>query len=96
MTIRAVLTEPRFPLILAFMALVVLSPEAMNQVERLPKVVHARILKLVERLKNWPEVSGVKALAGNLTGWYRVRTGDYRVRFFDAGHRQGGPSEGCL
>jgi mRNA-degrading endonuclease RelE of RelBE toxin-antitoxin system len=28
-----------------------------------------------------PAVSGVKALSGNLAGWYRLRTGDYRVRF---------------
>jgi mRNA-degrading endonuclease RelE of RelBE toxin-antitoxin system len=22
-----------------------------------------------------------KALSGNLAGWYRIRTGDYRIRF---------------
>ena len=27
-------------------------------------------------------MSGVKRLAGNPAGWFRVRTGDYRVRFF--------------
>ena len=37
--------------------------------------------KLLARLDQWPEVSGVKALRGELAGWYRVRTGDYRVRF---------------
>ena len=26
-------------------------------------------------------MSGAKALSGNLAGWYRLRTGDYRVRF---------------
>jgi mRNA interferase RelE/StbE len=24
---------------------------------------------------------GAKPLSGNLAGWYRMRTGDYRVRF---------------
>jgi mRNA interferase RelE/StbE len=40
-----------------------------------------RFLAVVERLKKWPAVSGVKRLKGNLAGWYRVRIGDYRVRF---------------
>jgi mRNA-degrading endonuclease RelE of RelBE toxin-antitoxin system len=35
----------------------------------------------LERLENLPEVSGAKPLSGNLAGWYRLRTGDYRVRF---------------
>jgi mRNA-degrading endonuclease RelE of RelBE toxin-antitoxin system len=33
------------------------------------------------RLRDWPTVSGAKALSGNLAGWYRIRTGDYRIRF---------------
>ena len=44
-------------------------------------VIVARLHKLFERLKNWPNVSGVKALSGNLAGKYRIRTGDYRVQF---------------
>ena len=63
------------------MADVTLTPEALEQAGRLPKPIHARVLALVERLKNWPEVSGAKALSGELAGWYRLRTGDYRVRF---------------
>jgi len=63
------------------MPAVVLTAEAEEQAERLPKVIHARILKLVERLANWPDVSGAKALGGDLAGWYRLRTGDYRLRF---------------
>jgi mRNA interferase RelE/StbE len=63
------------------MATVRVTPEALEEAERLPKEIHARFLKLVRRLEQWPEVSGVKALSGNLAGWYRVRTGDYRVRF---------------
>jgi mRNA interferase RelE/StbE len=62
-------------------ATVRLTPEAYKQAGRLPKAIHARVLKLVKRLENWPSVSGVKALSGNLAGWYRLRTGDYRLRF---------------
>ena len=63
------------------MATVNLTPQALTQADQLPPVIHERVLKLVERLQNWPLVSGVKALSGNLAGWYRLRTGDYRVRF---------------
>src|SRR5437899_1519921 len=55
------------------MATVELTPEAAEQAERLPKAVHDRVLALVERLRQWPTVSGVKALSGNLAGWYRLR-----------------------
>ncbi len=44
-------------------------------------VIAARLYKLIDRLKKWPEVSGVKSLSGNLAGWYRMRTGDYRLQF---------------
>jgi mRNA-degrading endonuclease RelE of RelBE toxin-antitoxin system len=52
----------------------------------------------VERLKAWPKVSGVKALTGALNGYYRMRTGDYRMQFrvdkdvvmiVKVGHRDG-------
>ncbi len=39
------------------------------------------MLKLVARLAHWPDVSGAKPLSGDLAGWYRLRTGDYRLRF---------------
>ena len=63
------------------MATVELTADAAQQVEELPKAIHDRVLKLVARLNHWPAVSGAKALSGNLAGWYRLRTGDYRVRF---------------
>ena len=63
------------------MATVKLTPEAAEQAEELSKTIHGRVMKLVKRLENWPNVSGAKALSGNLAGWYRIRTGDYRVRF---------------
>lgn len=67
------------------MASVDLTPEAAEQLERLNPPIHGRILKLLERLRNWPEVSGAKPLSGELAGRWRMRTGDYRLQFQVAG-----------
>jgi mRNA interferase RelE/StbE len=40
-----------------------------------------RINDVLIRLGNWPEVSGAKALSGDLRGNWRIRTGDFRVLF---------------
>jgi mRNA-degrading endonuclease RelE of RelBE toxin-antitoxin system len=56
-----------------------------EQIERLPLTIRIRVLRLVERLKQWPAVSGAKPLRGNLAGHYRLRTGDYRLQFHVAG-----------
>jgi mRNA-degrading endonuclease RelE of RelBE toxin-antitoxin system len=69
------------------MATVELTPEAARQAERLPKAIHDRVLALAERLEKWPAVSGAKPLSGNLAGWYRLRTGAYRLRFRVRGER---------
>ena len=63
------------------MAYVVLTPDAAEQLETLNNPIHGRVLKLLVRLEQWPEVSGAKPLAGELAGRYRLRTGDYRVQF---------------
>jgi mRNA interferase RelE/StbE len=63
------------------MAAVDMTPEASEQFNRLPKDIRERMRKLVVRLADWPAVSGVKALSGDLVGWYRIRTGDWRMRF---------------
>jgi mRNA-degrading endonuclease RelE of RelBE toxin-antitoxin system len=60
---------------------VTLTPDAAAQLESLNEPIHARVLRILERLARWPEVSGAKALTGNLAGHFRVRTGDYRVQF---------------
>jgi mRNA-degrading endonuclease RelE of RelBE toxin-antitoxin system len=61
---------------------VVLTDQARQDVLDLNNVViSARVKKLIDRLKKWPDVSGVKALSGNLAGKYRIRTGDYRIQF---------------
>ena len=69
------------------MAAVCLTDEAAEQLERLPKPIHARVLHLLERLRNWPDVSGAKPLRGELAGSYRLRTGDYRLRFRPKGEK---------
>ena len=63
------------------MATVKLTTEAWRQAEELPQAIRTRLLRLVDRLEQWPAVSGAKPLRGNLTGQYRLRTGDYRVQF---------------
>jgi mRNA-degrading endonuclease RelE of RelBE toxin-antitoxin system len=61
---------------------VVLTDEAREEIKRLKNVViAARLYKLIDRLKSWPTVSGVKALTSKLVGKYRMRTGDYRIQF---------------
>lgn len=57
------------------------TPEAFDELDRLPGVIQRRVRKVLHRLQHWPDVSGAKALSGNLAGWYRIRTGDYRIRF---------------
>jgi mRNA-degrading endonuclease RelE of RelBE toxin-antitoxin system len=67
------------------MAIVLMTLEAERQVRRLPKSVQTRIQKLVVRLADWPAASGAKPLSGNLAGWFRLPTGDYRLRFHIVG-----------
>jgi mRNA interferase RelE/StbE len=63
------------------MSRVVVSLDALEQLATVPRIIRERIGKLFKRLEAWPTVSGAKPLSGNLAGWYRLRTGDYRVRF---------------
>lgn len=60
---------------------VLFSPEAQADFDDLPGVIQKRVLRILERLANWPEVSGAKALSGNWAGHHRIRTGDWRVIF---------------
>lgn len=63
------------------MAEIRLTQAAAIQLERLNEPIHTRILHLLERLQNWPNVSGAKPLRGDLSGMWRMRTGDYRIIF---------------
>ena len=67
------------------MAQVTLTPDAMEQAAALPKGIKRRLRNVLARLEAWPAVSGAKPLRGELAGWYRLRTGDYRIRFREEG-----------
>jgi mRNA-degrading endonuclease RelE of RelBE toxin-antitoxin system len=54
---------------------------ALEDFIHLPRPIQSRVIKLVERLRQWPNISGAKSLSGNLAGCFRLRTGDYRVQF---------------
>lgn len=58
-----------------------LTRDAVTQLEKLPSPIVGRVDAVVRRLRGWPNVSGVKRLAGELKGSFRVRTGDYRIIF---------------
>jgi mRNA-degrading endonuclease RelE of RelBE toxin-antitoxin system len=63
------------------MRTVTVEPAAAAQFDKLPVPIQWRVLKVYERLREWPAVSGAKPLRGELAGKYRIRTGDYRVQF---------------
>lgn len=82
---------------------VVLLHDAALQLGDLPKPIKARMVELMVRLAEWPDVSGAKPLSGKLAGHYRLRTGDYRLQFRiqggevwieQVGHRDGFYDEG--
>lgn len=58
-----------------------MTTEADRQFNSLPRTIMERIRKLTVRLQKWPDVSGAKALSGKLAGRFRMRNGDYRLRF---------------
>ena len=64
------------------MTTVTLTPAAVEQLDAINNPIHGRIVKLLIRMADWPNVSGAKPLTGELAGRYRLRTGDYRVQFY--------------
>lgn len=56
-------------------------PEAEREYVELQKNVQNKIDELIERLRRWPEVSGVVALWGPAKGHFRMKTQDWRVIF---------------
>ena len=71
------------------MITVVLTADAAKQIDGLTLTIQTRVLAVVNRLANWPAVSGAKPLRGTLAGRYRIRTGDYRVQFHLSGDTRG-------
>lgn len=63
------------------MATVLLTADARRQLGQLSGAMIRRVNDVLERLEDWPKVSGAKPLRGTLTGSFRVRTGDWRVLF---------------
>jgi mRNA-degrading endonuclease RelE of RelBE toxin-antitoxin system len=63
------------------MAIVELTPKAARQFDELQVKIRARVNRLRIRLTHWPDVSGAKRLSGKLSDCFRLRTGDYRLRF---------------
>jgi mRNA interferase RelE/StbE len=67
------------------MAKVVLNPEAAEGFHRAPTGMIRRINDVLERLEQWPQVSGAKPLRGKLKGCFRLRCGDWRIVFRPTG-----------
>jgi mRNA-degrading endonuclease RelE of RelBE toxin-antitoxin system len=74
------------------------SQEVADEYGRLPRSIKIRMDAVLQRLADWPNVSGAKPLRHSLAGHYRIRSGDYRIQFHvrgDAviiertGHRDG-------
>lgn len=63
------------------MAAIRITNAAKAGLDSLPRPIQARMVALFRRLRAWPAVSGAKPLRGKLAGHYRMRTGDYRLRF---------------
>lgn len=63
------------------MVKIIITPDAQSEFEDLPLDIQVRVLRIFERLGDWPSVSGAKPLRGEWAGHYRIRTGDWRVIF---------------
>jgi len=67
------------------MATVTFEGEAVEEYNRLPERIKGRVIRILARLAQWPDVSGAKRLRAELSGHFRMRTGDYRVQYRVAG-----------
>ena len=54
-------------------------PEAVNDLDQLTQTTRVRILKKIEWLNNNFDQISPLPLTGNLSGFYKLRIGDYRV-----------------
>jgi mRNA interferase RelE/StbE len=64
---------------------VLITPTALDELEALHEPILSRVNKAMERLADWPNVSGAKPLRGQLKGSYRLRVGDWRMIFMVTG-----------
>ena len=58
---------------------VLVTPEAQEDIRKLPTGMKPRVAAVIDRLASFPNVSGIKWLRGPLIGQARVRCGDWRV-----------------
>lgn len=54
---------------------------ARRDLQAVPLSIRHRLHDIVDRLARWPAVSGAKPLRHELSGHYRIRTGDWRILF---------------
>ena len=66
---------------------VTITPAAGREFDQLPPTIQGRMIRVFERLRNFPAVSGARPLRGRLAGRFRMRTGDYRMQFRVEGNR---------
>lgn len=69
------------------MARVSLTAEAARQLNEMTSPMVNRVQGLLEKLEQWPAVSGAKPLRGSLKGNWRLRTGNWRIVFKVKGDR---------
>ena len=62
-----------------------MTTDALQQLGALHEPILARVNKIIERLQDWPNVSGAKPLRHERNGSFRIRTGDWRIIFRVAG-----------
>lgn len=67
------------------MATVEFSDLAMRHFAAVPLGMKRRVEAVINRLEDWPAVSGAKPLTRELKGHYRIRTGDWRIVFHVSG-----------
>lgn len=58
-----------------------LTDGAATELDGLPLVAKTQVAHKLDVLADWPNVSGLKRLSGEWAGYWRVRTGDYRIVF---------------
>ncbi len=54
------------------MARVTLTTTAQREYKALPRTIRHRVQTVLDRLKNWPHVSGITMLTGPWAGYYRA------------------------
>lgn len=62
-----------------------MTADALADFRRLPLSIRARVVDLLRRMAEWPNVSGAKPLRKQWKGHFRLRTGDWRIIVRPAG-----------